>query len=113
MLYIIAGKYKGFKFYEVPSMKTRSTSHLLRKALFDTIRDFVDGSVVLDLFSGSGAYGFEALSRNAKKVYLVDNFFLAFKTIEKNIQKIHLNKEQVQFFFNDAFKMLKNLFKKN
>lgn len=112
MLYIISGKYKGQKLSSVPSIKTRSTAHLLRKSLFDVIGNVIHDNIVLDLFSGSGAYGFEALSRKAKQVYLVDNFFLAIRTIKKNIKKLNLNKEQVKVFFNDAFKMLRLFVKK-
>ncbi|QTX02662.1 16S rRNA (guanine(966)-N(2))-methyltransferase [Candidatus Phytoplasma luffae] len=113
MLYIISGKYKGFKLNSVPSIRTRSTSHLLRKSLFDTISDFIDKSIVLDLFAGSGAYGFEALSRNAKQIYLVENFFLSFQIIKKNKIKLKLKEEEIKIFYSDAFKMLKFFNKKN
>ncbi|MBP3059177.1 hypothetical protein FEF22_000020 [Texas Phoenix palm phytoplasma] len=59
MLRIISGKYKGFNLNLVPSYKTKSTSHLVRKALFDTIGNSIQGNVVLDLFAGTGSYGFE------------------------------------------------------
>jgi 16S rRNA (guanine966-N2)-methyltransferase len=113
MLYIISGKYKGFKINSVSSTKTRSTSHALRKSLFDTIGEFINENIVLDLFAGSGAYGFEALSRNAKQVYLVDNFLPAFKIIKKNIKKLNLQKEQIKLFYNNAFQMLKKFNKEN
>jgi len=106
MLYIISGKYKGFKINSVSSTKTRSTSHALRKSLFDTIGEFINENIVLDLFAGSGAYGFEALSRNAKQVYLVDNFLPAFKIIKKNIKKLNLQKEQIKLFYNNLIKKI-------
>jgi 16S rRNA (guanine(966)-N(2))-methyltransferase RsmD len=111
MLRIISGKYKGFKLNLVPSKKTKSTSHLVRKALFDTLGNIINNSIVLDLFSGSGSYGFEAISRNAKKIYLIDNLFPAFETLKKNQKKLNLSNEKVHIFFSNAFKILKK-FKK-
>ncbi|MDV3167944.1 MAG: 16S rRNA (guanine(966)-N(2))-methyltransferase RsmD [Candidatus Phytoplasma stylosanthis] len=113
MLRIISGKYKGFKLNSVLSDQTRSTSHLLRKSLFDTIGKFIEESIVLDLFAGSGACGFEALSRKAKKIYLVDHSFLAFNIINKNKNKLKLDKKKVQIFCSDAFKMLRKFIKQN
>ncbi|MDO8168247.1 16S rRNA (guanine(966)-N(2))-methyltransferase RsmD [Candidatus Phytoplasma melaleucae] len=107
MLRIISGKYKKFKLNLVPSCKTKSSTHLIRKALFDTVGYIIENSVVLDLFSGSGAYGFEALSRNAKIIYMVDNSFSAYKTIRKNQQKLNLSRHQTRVFYSDAFKILK------
>ncbi|MEC4558960.1 MAG: 16S rRNA (guanine(966)-N(2))-methyltransferase RsmD ['Conium maculatum' witches'-broom phytoplasma] len=111
MLQIISGKYKGFRLDLVPSEKTKSTSHLVRKALFDTIGAEIEGQTVLDLFSGSGAYGFEALSRKAKMIYMVDNLFAAYKTIKKNSQKLQLKNDEVRIFYGDAFRMLKKFIK--
>ncbi|WCA22447.1 16S rRNA (guanine(966)-N(2))-methyltransferase RsmD [Candidatus Phytoplasma oryzae] len=111
MIRIISGKYKGFKLKMVPSSKTRSTSNLLRKSLFNTIGDFIQNAILLDLFSGSGCYGFEALSRNAKEIYLVDNLFVAFKTMHANKKKLSLSNDQIKIFFSDAFKILKKFVK--
>ncbi|WBL31393.1 16S rRNA (guanine(966)-N(2))-methyltransferase RsmD [Candidatus Phytoplasma sacchari] len=111
MIRIISGKYKGFKLKMVPSSKTKTSSHLIRKALFDTLGNFVHNTVLLDLFSGSGVYGFEALSRNAKKIYLVDHLFFSFKTIKENIKKLNLTNYEVRVFYSDAFKILKKFIK--
>ncbi|KXT29317.1 RNA methyltransferase, RsmD family [Candidatus Phytoplasma oryzae] len=112
MIRIISGKYKGFKLDLVPSIKTKSSSHLVRKALFDTIGGFIKETILLDLFAGTGSYGFEAISRDAKKVYLVDNSFIAFKTIHKNKKKLNLSNEKVIIFYSDAFRILKKFIQK-
>ncbi|PQP79967.1 16S rRNA (guanine(966)-N(2))-methyltransferase RsmD [Candidatus Phytoplasma phoenicium] len=106
MLKIIAGKYKGFKLSLVPSIKTKPTSHLIRKVLFDTIGDLHHMTRVLDLFSGSGACAFEALSRYAQSVYLVDNLWVAYQTMKKNKQKLNLTDTQAHLFYGNAFKIL-------
>ncbi|CAP18430.1 N-6 adenine specific DNA methyltransferase [Candidatus Phytoplasma mali] len=111
-MYIISGKYKGFKLKSVPSATTRSTTHLIRKVIFDTLGSWLENKYVLDLFSGSGACGFEALSRNAKKIYLVDNSLSAIKTIYKNKIKLNLTSSNFKLFFLDYSRILKIFFKK-
>ncbi|KND62635.1 N6-adenine-specific methylase [Candidatus Phytoplasma phoenicium] len=106
MLKIIAGKYKGLKLSLVPSIKTKPTSHLIRKVLFDTIGNLHDMKKVLDLFSGSGACAFEALSRDAQSIYLVDNLWIAYQTMKKNKKKLNLTNMQAQLFYGNAFKIL-------
>ncbi|TVY12201.1 16S rRNA (guanine(966)-N(2))-methyltransferase RsmD [Candidatus Phytoplasma pini] len=110
-LKIIGGEYKGFCLNTVKSIKTRHTSHLVRKAIFDTIGNKIINSFVLDLFSGSGAYGFEALSRKAKQVYSVDNLFLAIQTIKKNKKKINLNDDKIKIFYSDVLQIIKKIIK--
>ncbi|MDV3157294.1 MAG: 16S rRNA (guanine(966)-N(2))-methyltransferase RsmD [Candidatus Phytoplasma australasiaticum] len=107
MLRIISGKYKNFRLNLVPSQKTKSSTHLIRKALFDTIQKDINNSIVLDLFAGSGAYGFEALSREAKKIFMVDNSLPAYLTIRKNQNKLKINHQQIIVFYKSALNILK------
>ncbi len=67
--------------------KTRPTTAKVRKAIFDTLyaRFDFENSAVLDLFAGTGALGFEAASRGAKRVVFVENDFLAATAIKENI----------------------------
>ncbi len=67
------------------SKKTRPTSQIVREAVFNMIK--VDG-VVLDLFSGSGLYGFESLSRGANFVYFNDVDRDAYNSILKNAKTL-------------------------
>ncbi|EMR14732.1 MAG: 16S rRNA (guanine(966)-N(2))-methyltransferase RsmD [Candidatus Phytoplasma australasiaticum] len=107
MLRIISGKYKNFRLNLVPSQKTKSSTHLIRKALFDTIQKDIHNSIVLDLFAGSGAYGFEALSREAKKIFMVDNSLPAYLTIRKNQNKLKINNQQIIVFYKNYLNILK------
>jgi 16S rRNA (guanine966-N2)-methyltransferase len=70
---IIAG-WAGSLQLRTPPSGTRPTSDRVREALFSTLeaRDAVQDAHVLDLFAGSGALGFEALSRGAASAVLVD-----------------------------------------
>ena len=87
---IISGTAKGTKLYTLDGLTTRPTLDRVKESLFNIIYDKIEDSVVLDLFSGSGAIGLEFASRGARKVYLCDKSKEACKIIEKNIEKTHL-----------------------
>ena len=69
---IHAGQYKGRRVKTVRNAPYRPTTSLVRKSLFDILRD-VSGKSVLDLFAGSGIVGFEAASRGAESVTFVES----------------------------------------
>jgi len=69
---IISGSLKGRRFTAHSGSGVRPTSERVRESLFSVIGNSVKGTVVLDLFSGTGALGIEALSRGAKSVTLVE-----------------------------------------
>ena len=87
---IISGKYKGRNIEGFDIDGTRPTMDRVKESLFATIQNYIDDSIVLDLFAGSGNLGFEALSEGAKEAYLVDHNFKEIKTIEKNINTIKI-----------------------
>ncbi|MFH1858188.1 MAG: RsmD family RNA methyltransferase [Candidatus Omnitrophota bacterium] len=62
---IIAGIWKGIQLESPPSALARPTQERVKKAIFDILKSHVEGNRVLDLFSGSGALGLEALSRGS------------------------------------------------
>ncbi len=74
MTRIVAGKAGGRKL-RVPPRGTRPTTELVREALFSSLEAAgeLDGVRVLDLYSGSGALGLEALSRGAAEATFVDS----------------------------------------
>lgn len=84
---IIGGEYKGrgFKF----SGNIRPTQNKVRKALFDILGD-ISGLSFLELFAGSGAIGFEALSRGAAELVLVEREHSCVAAINKNIASLGL-----------------------
>ena len=69
---IISGKYKSRKLLFKKSLELRPTQDRVKETLFNIISTNVENSSCLDLFAGSGSLGFEAVSRGAKKVNLVD-----------------------------------------
>lgn len=84
-LSLTGGRFKG-AVLRAPVGKdlTRPTSGKVRQALFNILRDRVDGSTFLDLYAGSGSVGLEALSWGCGKVTLVENHPLAFRALEAN-----------------------------
>lgn len=89
---IIAGRLGGRRFSAPRGHKTHPMSDKMRGALFNALGD-INGLSVLDAFAGSGAVGFEAVSRGAARVTAVDSDRQAQKTIENNIHDLGLQKE--------------------
>ncbi len=106
---IISGKYKGRNIEGFDIVGTRPTMDRVKESLFATIQDYIDNSIVLDLFSGSGNLGLEALSEGAKYAYLVDYNFKAIKTINKNLinigikeaETLNIDYKKALSYFND------------
>ncbi len=105
---IIAGKAKG-RILKSPSSKlTRPTSDRVKEALFSIIGPFFSGGIVLDLYAGTGALGFESLSRGIEKVIFVDKNREAIKIIKENAQMLDFC-SQIEVFHLDvkiAFELL-------
>ena len=92
---IISGLYKGRNLEGYNLDGTRPTMDRVKESLFAMIQDYLEDSIVLDLFSGSGNLGIEALSNNAKESYLVDNNKKAIDTIKNNINNIRVENAKV------------------
>ncbi len=104
---IIAGKSRGTKLYTLEGKNTRPTLDRVKESLFNIIQNNIHDTIFLDLFSGSGAIGLEALSRGAKKVILCDKSREACEIIQKNIEKTH-NSKNVELYNLDFKEVLKN-----
>ena len=81
---IIAGAKRGHKLYEFEGKDIRPTTDRVKESMFNLIQDNILGSRVLDLFAGSGALCFEALSRGADHGVLVDKDKNSLSLIKKN-----------------------------
>lgn len=90
---IIGGKARGTKLYTLEGDNTRPTLDRVKESLFNIIQRDIPESIFLDLFSGSGAIGLEAVSRGAKKAILCDKSKEAISIIKKNIEKTHLENQ--------------------
>ena len=105
---VIAGKYKSRRLVAPEGVQTRPTSDRLRETLFNVVAPRIEGSVWLDLFSGSGAVGIEALSRGAQRVYFVESSTAAARVIRNNLHTLEISKE-VEILESDALAALRLL----
>jgi len=84
---IIAGEHRGRELVTPGGDKTRPTAARAREALFSILFDVTDANV-LDLYAGSGALAFEALSRGAARAVLVEAARPAQRAIQENIASL-------------------------
>ena len=85
---IIGGEFRS-RWIEFPDAEgLRPTPDRVRETLFNWLGQTLDGKRCLDLFSGSGALGFEALSRGAAEVVMVENNRAAFRALQENSRKL-------------------------
>lgn len=82
---IIAGKARSLPLKSVPGKGTRPTPDRIKETLFNILQTEIYDAVFLDLFSGSGGIGLEALSRGAKKCVFVEHDRTAADIISQNI----------------------------
>src|SRR6185436_10296965 len=87
-LRILGGKFGGRNIKTVRTEKTRPTTSLVRKAVFDILQSSICDATFLDLFAGSGAMGIEAMSRGAKSCTFIDSQKEAIRCIEANVKQL-------------------------
>jgi 16S rRNA (guanine(966)-N(2))-methyltransferase RsmD len=100
---IVGGTHRGRLLKRVDKVTTRETADMVKVAVFNMLGSQLTGRV-LDLFAGSGSYGFESLSRGAFEAYFVDVDKDAVKTIKDNAhvlgflgQSMIYNQDYMQF----------------
>ncbi|MCG2711835.1 MAG: 16S rRNA (guanine(966)-N(2))-methyltransferase RsmD [Candidatus Omnitrophica bacterium] len=109
---IVTGNCKG-KTLKIPKSKyVRPTRTMVREAIFSVLGDFVEGKEVLDLFSGSGVLGFEALSNAARSVIFVEKNKLPLRVIRENMLHLGFSSE-CRVIGRDVFTAFNILRKKN
>ncbi len=104
MIRIISGRYKGHRLNNISSKNIRPTQARVKKSMLQILEPF-NGKTVLDLFSGSGSLGIEALSRGASKVVSVENNKKNFNILSQNFDKI-ASEQNYDLIFMDAIKFL-------
>lgn len=82
---VIAGTARSLPLRTPEGMDTRPTTDRIKETLFNMLQAYVPGSVFVDLFSGSGGIGIEALSRGAAKAYFIENAPKAISCIRQNL----------------------------
>ncbi len=87
-LRIIGGEYRSRIVEFVDGEGVRPTPDRVRQTLFDWLAPRIEGAAVLDLFAGSGALGFEALSRGAAMVSFVESGAEQARAIRESLRKL-------------------------
>ena len=112
MITIIAGKYKGSTLFLTKDKNTRPLKDLVRENIFNLLVHSnkilfeFEQSHILDLYSGTGSFGLECLSRQAYKVCFVEKEKSTIKILKGNIEKLKLEKKTL-VINKDVFKLNK------
>ena len=115
---IIAGKLKGTTLNIPKDKNTRPLKDLARESIFNLLTHSkkislqLENSNILDLYAGTGSFGLECLSRQARSVCFIEKAKEARKILEKNIEKLKV-KKNVYIFLDNVFDLIKkrNIFK--
>lgn len=92
---VIAGTARRLLLKTPEGLDTRPTTDRIKETLFNMLMPCLPDAVFVDLFSGSGGIGIEALSRGAKKAYFVENNPKAIACITDNLEHTHLMDKSV------------------
>lgn len=90
MLYLTGGVARGARLEVPKGLKVRPAMARLRVSVFAILEPWIGGATVLDLFAGSGALAFEALSRGAEHAILVERDRRAIEAIRRNARKLRM-----------------------
>ena len=93
MIRVIAGSAGGLKLRTCPDETTRPTLDRVKEAMFSMLSEHLPGASVLDLFSGNGSLGIEALSRGAAHCCFVDKSSVCCEIIRENLAHTHLSEK--------------------
>ncbi len=106
---IVMGKYKG-QTLKLPSKETtRSSKNIVLESFFNTVQfDIIDANFV-EVFSGSGSIGLEALSRGARHIYFMEKDKEALRVLKENISNINPNACEV--LGGNSFENIKTIIK--
>lgn len=92
---IIAGKHRGRKLPVIMADGLRPTTDRIKETVFNWLMPYVHGSICLDCFSGAGSLGFEAYSRGAKSVTLLELNKTASQQLNANKQLLKADNVEV------------------
>ena len=111
---IIGGLHKGRKIFDVADQSTRPLKDMVRESIFNILDHSKNEGInfkkskILDLFSGTGSFGLECVSRGASKVIFFENYKKTYKILIKNINKLNCINETEVYEKNayDSFNIL-------
>ncbi len=104
---IITGKFKGKKLIAGDDLSIRPTTDRVKEYIFQILDDFVIGKKCVDIFSGSGNLGLEALSRGAAHISFVEKAHGSIEILKKNIRNIKPDISDYSIFHISAEKFIR------
>ncbi|MCE5330246.1 16S rRNA (guanine(966)-N(2))-methyltransferase RsmD [bacterium] len=104
----MAGKFKGRKLKGPNDLNIRPTLDRVKESIFNVLGKDIAKSKVLDLFSGSGSLGLEAISRGCNMVYFVDDSIESISLIKSNISLIPEIENRYTVIKSDAVKFIRS-----
>ena len=110
---IISGNFKGKKILPPKNKKTRPLRDLVKESIFNLILHskklncYIDNSNILDLFSGTGSFGLECISRNSEMITFFENYDEALYILKKNIRSLDAE-NKCTIIEEDCFEFFKN-----
>ena len=111
---IISGKFKNKRLFFPKNLKTRPLKDNVKENIFKILEHSkkiniqIKNSNILDLYSGSGSFGLESLSRYAHEVFFVEKDLDALKNLKKNIENLKI-KEEVSVYPQGVFNFFEKL----
>ena len=93
---VIAGTARRLLLKTPEGLDTRPTTDRIKETLFNILMPMLPDAVFVDLFSGSGGIGIEALSRGARKAYFIENNQKAIACITENLEHTHLDRKSTR-----------------
>ena len=109
---VIAGVARSMPLKTPEGADTRPTTDRIKETLFNILQNDIPGAVFVDLFSGSGGIGIEALSRGAGKAYFIENAPNALRCIQENLNFTKMTDKAV-VLKQDAVSGLNGIFEKS
>ena len=107
---IISGDLKGQRILPPENKSTRPLRDLVKESIFNLLKHSkkikikLENSEVLDLFSGSGSFGLECISRRSKNVIFIENYSKAIRILKENIEKLKVE-NKCDIIERDVFKI--------
>jgi len=104
---VIAGTFKGRRLKGSNDLSIRPTTDRVKEYIFNILQTFPKEKTVIDIFSGSGALGIEALSRGAGHVFFVEKAPLSLRILQQNLNNIHLSSKKFTILHKEALAFVK------
>ena len=109
MMKMIGGRWKNLRLNLPDDSRTRPTSARTKEGIFNVLEHRLcwQDYQILDLYAGTGALGMEALSRGATSALFVENSQIAYRCLQRNIEKILCEEITIKIVKNEALNVLK------